>query len=38
MSPNIDPLTPRNMRWKGHVEGRRNAYKILMENPEGKKI
>jgi hypothetical protein len=33
-------IKSRRMRWAGHVEGmgeKRNAYRILLEKPEGKR-
>jgi hypothetical protein len=37
-SPSIIRMTKlRRMRWAGHVERMRNAYRILVEKPEGKR-
>jgi hypothetical protein len=36
----IRMIKPRRMRWKGHVARmgeKRNAYRILVEKPEGKR-
>jgi hypothetical protein len=30
-------IKPRRMKWVGHVAHMRNAYKILITKPEGKK-
>jgi hypothetical protein len=36
-SPNTNRLTPRNVRWRGHVEEKINARKFLMGKPRRKK-